>query len=217
MQAYPLTLTFDRGTILGKLIVKNAQGSPVMQAERSLTLKSKFEVCAYQKYRQDHYTILAPKLMSWQMHYDFWNNQGESIGRIQSASKSPLKIYAGERLAFGVNLIRNPYRQLSIIPTGVGAIGVCCLPNSLPNIVTFGWCLLILAFLSTVAMSLAGLSKESYRVQHPDGRTVMQFARSNMQQFRIDALNALNEAEETAVLLGVLLLIFQDQDASNGD
>jgi hypothetical protein len=214
MQVYPLTLDFAPRQLLRKLIVKNAQGSPVMQAERSMTLKSKFEVCAYQKYGQDNYTIVAPKLMQWKMAYDFWNQQGEPIGRIQSSPKpSQYNLYTSDRLAFGVNLIRNPYRLLFMIPMALCAIGFLCQSNELLNIVMFGRCLLGLAIVSAVAMYFAGLHHESYLVRRPDGRPVMQFARSNMRRFSIKAIDDLSDAEEPSLLLGVILLILQDQES----
>jgi hypothetical protein len=222
MQIYPLIVKFDY-TFLYKLTVKNAQGSLVMQAARSLTLKTKFEVCAYQKYGQQNYTIAAPKLLQWRTHYDFWNQQGELIGNIHGLKgKSDYHIDAGDRQTFVIKMVYSSYVMLWIIPAAILLMGALCMNNSLPNIATFGYCLLILAILTTIAMSASGIFDRTYVVQRSDGHPVMRFARLPPLEMRPDcfaikAIDALSETEEPAVLLGVISLIIGEEAARTAD
>jgi hypothetical protein len=217
MQAYPLTLIFDLWAVLpNKIIVQDLRGSTLMQVNRALTLKHKVEVTAYQQSRQQVYQVEAENL-ALNPTYDIWD-QGQTIGQIQRQDpwwKCHYNIYDGQRLTFRIDE-ENPRSLTALLLTGMVTVSFLCMKTAVPTLRLFGIGIFGWAMLMLMAIGAGYLFNPTYTVKRPNGRLVMRFAKvpslhPYLAKFSIKAIEPVNDAEESKVLLGIILLILRER------
>jgi hypothetical protein len=217
MQAYPLTLIFDLWAVLpNKITVKDLTGSTLMRVERALTLKHKVEVTAYARSQQQIYQVEAENL-ALNPAYDIWD-RGQTIGQIQRQDpwwKCDYNIYDGQRLMFRIQE-ENPRSLTAVLLISAVTVSFSCLKTPVPSLRLLGMGLLGLVLLMLMAIGAGYLFNPIYTVKRPNGRVVMRFAKvpswhPYLSKFSIKAIDAVNDAEESQALLGIILLILRER------
>ncbi len=188
MQAYPLTLIFDLWAVLpNKITVKDLAGSTLMRVDD-----------------------LRSGIALWE--------RGQTIGQIQRQDpwwKCDYNIYDGQRLTFRIQE-EHPRSVTAVLLVSAVTVSFVCLKTPVPSLRLFGMGLLGLAMLMLMAIGAGYLFNPIYTVKRPNGRGVMRFAKvpswhPYLSKFSIKAIDAVNDAEESQALLGIILLILRER------
>jgi hypothetical protein len=225
---YPLTLTLEYRSADQKVLLQTAQGNSLIQGEAfldKLGKRGKIDVVSYQRQQQRRFCIEAEKAFSFKPTYDIWDEQGRSIGAIHlmrewvSWHRDECHVYQGQQLAFRVGAADRRDSWMTLAGVGMMILGAVAMGYGQ---VLMGCVLIGLAGFGMMWFRQGYLLNQTYIVQKPDGRRVMQFTKTpSRQQFRsqftVQAIDRLNESEEFSALLGVLFAAIKAGDRTAED
>jgi hypothetical protein len=214
MPAYPLTLTVDHRSAQEKITIINAQGQTMIEGNGLMGMfKSKIELTADQNRGPCRYVMASAK-SGFQLNapLDIWDERGRSMGTIQRQQwwSSCYQIDdMPHRTAFSIQA-QNP--QQAWATRGFAVLFVLALLCSVSlNMGILGYCLIGVALLGLFLINTGHLLNAPYWVERVNGRRVMQFTKhpsinDGRHSFTIRASDAFNEAEELAILCGIILI-----------
>jgi hypothetical protein len=211
---YPLTLTVDHRSAKPQITITNAQGQTVINGQGLLSLhQSKIELTA-DPHRGPRRYIVEPTQPGFQLNspFDIWDERDRSMGMIQRPQWWNSRYQIDDRQqrpAFSI-AAQNPQKAWAS-RGGLLVFLVGFLVAFLPRLRIFGYCLIGVALLGLFLVNTGHLFNAPYWVERINGRRVMQFTKNpsisdRRASFMIQAIDAVNETEQLAILCGIILI-----------
>ena len=189
---YPLDLSFKLIAIASQIYVRDASGNLVFYVkQKAFKLKEAITVCADEAQTQPLYHINADRVFDFSARYNFTDARQAVLGSVKrqgmrSLWKARYDLLAGETPDFNISEENGWVKVLDALLGEVPVLG----------------------------MFTGYLFNPSYIVARANGTPVMRLTKQPAMfegKFRMEKMGEMSEAEETRVVLGLLMMVLLER------